>query len=94
MGVTLPGYRVVKQIGIERFKKYFLYNEFDMTINQLAGKCNISPESAVRVIELINDIYIQGKFHPISNYQPGGIKYQCLADIGLKKTGLVINFFD
>lgn len=87
--------KIIKKIGIEKFKKYFLYNEGNTPNNELTQKCGISIDEVKKIVDLLNEMAIRSEF-----YNPSGIdialqvRYNKIASIEKSdKDGFVINFF-
>jgi hypothetical protein len=56
----------IRKLGIEKFQKYFLYNETDLGLKQIASICELSPEETEQVNDFVNSTLIAKEF----NYQP------------------------
>ncbi|PIV53712.1 MAG: hypothetical protein COY53_06035 [Elusimicrobia bacterium CG_4_10_14_0_8_um_filter_37_32] len=52
---------VIEKIGESNFKEYFLYNEEQLSLNQVAGRCRITPEDARKIGKLLDDISIHNE---------------------------------
>ena len=86
--------QIIKEIGIERFKKYFLYNEDNISSDEIKEKCGIGIGKVKKIIDLLNKISIHSEF-----YNPSGLDitaqiiYNKIASINKDNDDFVINFF-
>lgn len=53
---------VIRRMGLEKFKKYFLYDDLEITPAQKARRCRITGGEAVRVKEFVDDFAIHEEF--------------------------------
>lgn len=86
--------RIIRKLGIERFKRYFLYNEFDSGIEELAGECQLSVEECREIIDLVNKISVQSSHKINSTISARGISYNKVANIYKDEGDFIIGFFD
>jgi len=87
--------QIIKKIGIEKFKEHFLYNENNISGNEIAQKCGISIDEVKKIIELLDEVSVHSEF-----YNPSGIdvssqiRYHKIASIERDgKDGFTANFF-
>jgi len=87
---------MIKEIGIEKFKEYFLYDEFRRNIEDIAMECNLKVKDVRKVYDFINEFSI---FSEIFCYQrckddfSKVVYYHKVADIDFFENGeFVINF--
>ncbi|MGA2091274.1 MAG: hypothetical protein ABSH12_07445 [Endomicrobiales bacterium] len=69
--VSRPGVaEIVISIGIEKFKKYFLDNEDNVSVADISAACGISPNDVVEVNSLVMDMSLHQEFYgsPTTNY--------------------------
>src|SRR3989339_310171 len=85
----------IKQLGMEDFKKYFLYNDDNLSYSEIAKNTGISVEEVKKIIDLLNEISIQAEFHhPLPLDISSQIKYNKIASIDKDVKGhFVINLF-
>ena len=55
--------KLIKKIGEDKFLKYFLRNEGNNSVNDIAGECGITIKETENVIGLLNDIDILNSFN-------------------------------
>jgi DNA-directed RNA polymerase specialized sigma54-like protein len=86
---------IIKDIGEEIFKEYFLYNESMTTQQEIADRCGLSINKVKKVTELINQVSINLEFcYPSSIDSQHGVHYTKVASI--EKDGsadFVIKYF-
>lgn len=62
----------IKRLGLEKFKKYFLFNESISNLEQICSECNLHIEEVKKINDFINEISIHTDFYSRStttNYQ-------------------------
>ncbi|MFC2060953.1 hypothetical protein ACFLUV_00405 [Elusimicrobiota bacterium] len=86
---------IIKRIGINKFKKYFLYNEYKIPDKEIADKCKITVPEIKMINDLINDVDIHSEFYSQSLILPeDNIRYSKVAAIRKEKSGsFSINIF-
>ncbi|MFH0948282.1 MAG: hypothetical protein V1833_04705 [Elusimicrobiota bacterium] len=86
--------QTIKEIGIEKFKKYFLYNEYNISNDEIKEKCGIGIDKVKKIIDLLNEVSIYSEFYnsPRTNITTQ-IKYNKIASISKDNDDFVINFF-
>jgi DNA-directed RNA polymerase specialized sigma54-like protein len=85
---------VIRNMGIEKFKKYFLYNETTMGIGEISAECGVSGHDCRRIMDLINDVFIRQEFFgQYQDYEPEPeLGYLRVADIERERNGLKIRY--
>lgn len=84
---------LVKKLGIDRFKKYFLYNDSDKPIGDIAVQCGIGVSEAVEINRLLNEISIHSEFFQHSAITRSGLRYTNIGTIEDDgATGFIIKF--
>jgi len=86
---------IIKKIGISNFKKYFLYDELENSIENISRICEISKESVRKVTNLVDKLAVYDEFFSPSNItNDSGLHYNKIVKIEIDKSGeLLINFF-
>lgn len=54
--------RIIKSLGIDKFKKYFLYNDSDMTLQEIADDCGVSIEKVEIIKEFLDKYSVYEEF--------------------------------
>lgn len=85
----------IRNLGIEKFKKYFLYNEEGLNIQQISTKCAIPQKITEKIMDVINNFSIYQEFSQSNiQSQTPTIHYNKIASIELDKDNeYSINFF-
>jgi DNA-directed RNA polymerase specialized sigma54-like protein len=58
--------QIIKNLGYDRFKKYFLDNE-SIPDSKIISECNLSIEEIKKIRELVDDLRVQNEFFQYSN---------------------------
>lgn len=73
---------LIKKLGMDKFKRYFLYNEKEMASEDIAIKCNIDISDVKRINNLIDEMSIHSEFYTSSVIIKGEkIHYSKIASI-------------
>jgi len=75
--------QLIKRITEEKFSKYFLYNEDNLSLEEIAENCKIEKKDAAAIIELLNTIDVYNSFNtPGAGTKPiPGGEYTLIASI-------------
>ena len=60
---------IIKKLGMDKFKKYFLYNEKEMVPEEIAIECNTDISDVNKINNLIDEMSIHSEF-----YNPSAIR--------------------
>jgi transposase len=72
----------IQKIGLENFKRYFLYPEPEVSAEEIAHECNLDLPEVERINSLINEFSIMSEFYSSSALSSGhGIRYSKVASI-------------
>ena len=84
----------IKGLGVERFKRYFLYPEPGVTVEDVARECDLEPWEVERINELVDRFSVMSEFfHPSGLGSPKGIHYSKIASVERGPEGFVIGYF-
>lgn len=84
----------IKGLGLESFKRYFLYPEPGVTVEDVAQECDLEPWEVERINELVDRFSIMSEFfHPSELGSPKGIHYFRIASVERGPEGFVIGYF-
>lgn len=73
---------IIKKLGMDKFKRYFLYNEMEMAPEDIAIECNLDISAVRRINDLIDELSIYGEFYnPSSIMIAEKIHYSKIASI-------------
>ena len=85
---------IIEKLGRENFKRYFLNNSERITLEEIAGKCNLTVEEVRKINDFVDKFYLENEFSQSPNdYRPKGISYTTIARIEESEDGLVITSF-
>jgi len=85
---------LIRRLGIGKFKKYFLYNDGELSYKDVSLVCNLTEEEVTKITTLMDDFLIQSEFFSPSVINLGSnISYSKIAKIEKDDLGdFVINF--
>jgi hypothetical protein len=85
--------RQIQKIGLDNFKRYFLYPEPGVSVEEIAHECNLEPPEIEKVNSLINEFSVMSEFyHPSTLSSTHGIHYSKVASIERGPEGFVIGY--
>lgn len=74
--------RTIRRIGEEQFKRYFIFSEDELSLEEIAGQCRLSLEETKEVLWLVNSIDLYSEFSNPSKTMPEkSISYNKIAVI-------------
>ncbi|MCB4791429.1 MAG: hypothetical protein LHV68_06030 [Elusimicrobia bacterium] len=83
--------KIVRKIGLEKFKNNFIYNENDLGVDDISKECGISADEARQIMALVNEISVIGEFHLTPKTDPEQtLRYWKVADVEREKSGFII----
>jgi len=86
--------RQIRKIGLDNFKRYFLYPEPGVSLEEIAQKCNLQLAEVDKINNLINEFSILSEFyHPSALSAKPGVHYSKVAAVKRSSEGFVINYF-
>ena len=86
---------LIKRMGIDKFKKYFLFNDGEFSYKDISLVCNLVEKEVTKIMTLIDDFSIQSDFfNPSMINLDRNISYSKIAKIEKDDSGdFVISFF-
>ncbi|MFC1934081.1 hypothetical protein ACFLXX_02890 [Chloroflexota bacterium] len=85
--------RQAQKLGLERFKRYFLFPEFGMALEEIAKECDLDVSEVKKINSLIDEFSIMGEFYHPSNFASDVIHYSKVASVDRGEDGFVISYF-
>jgi len=85
---------IIKKLGVDRFKKYFLERDFDLTLEEIAQECHLTIEEVEKLNSFMDTFYLraeEGRLAPPEG--PQRIYYSTIASIEKEDEGFSIGFF-
>ena len=67
--------RIIRELGINKFKKYFLYDEINLSLQEISRKTGLAISRINKINDLINEISIHSEFHHPSLISSGEKKH-------------------
>ena len=87
--------KVIKQLGIDKFREYFLDCRDNLSLEEIAEECSMKIEKVTEIIDLVNDISIQSSFTTPAKTDPSNrVFYSKVASIEKEKDGFSLGYFD
>jgi len=85
--------RLIQNIGLDNFKRYFLYPDPGSTAEEIAHECGLDTSEVDEINELINEFAIMSEFYdPSSLSAERGIHYCKVASVERRPEGFVIGY--
>jgi transposase len=85
--------RLIKKIGLENFKRYFLYPEPGVSVEEVAQECNLELAEVEEINSLINEFSIMNEFYnPSVLSSEHGIHYSKVASIERGAEDFIIGY--
>jgi len=83
----------IQKLGLEKFKRYFLFPESGMTLEEIARECDLGVLEVQKINNLIDDLSIMSEFYHPSNVTSSGIRYSKVASVEKDERGFIIGYF-
>lgn len=85
---------IIKSLGVDRFKKYFLDGGSKITLGEIAEECNLALEKVRKINSFVDRFYLQAESteSPLGE-RPQRIYYFTVASIEKEGRGFSIGFF-
>lgn len=85
--------RHIQRIGSDNFKRYFLYPEPEVAVEEIAHECGLEVSDVDEINSLINEFAVMSEFHsPSALGTEHGIHYSMVASVGRRPEGFVIAY--
>jgi len=85
--------RQIQKLGLEKFKRYFLFPESGVTLEEIARECDLEISEVQKINNLIDEVSIMSEFYHPSNVTSGGIRYSKVASVEKDEKGFIIGYF-
>ena len=84
---------LIQELGAEKFKRYFLYPDSELTIEEIAKQCDLKVPEAQQIFNLVDECSIlSDSYHPSSLGSRHTICYSKIASIERHSGDLVIGY--
>jgi transcriptional regulator with XRE-family HTH domain len=85
--------RGIQKMGLEKFRHYFLYPEPGVSVQEIAGECDLDIPEAEKINRLINEFSVMSEFyHPSSLSSERGIHYSKVASVERGPEGFIVGY--
>jgi RNA polymerase sigma-54 factor len=82
----------IQRLGLEKFKQYFLFPESGMTVEEIAGECDLTVSEVQKINSLIDDFSILSQFYNPSALSSEAIHYTKVATVEKDGEGFIIGY--
>jgi DNA-directed RNA polymerase specialized sigma54-like protein len=83
----------IQKLGMERFKRYFLFPDSGMTLDEIARECDLDVLQVQEINSLIDEYSIMSEFYHPSKFSSDVIHYSKVASVVREGEGFVISYF-
>ncbi len=85
--------RQIQKMGLENFRRYFLYPEPGVSVEEIAQECNLELPEVEKINSLINEFSVMSEFYYPSALSPEhGVHYSKVASIERGAEGFIIGY--
>ncbi len=84
--------RQIQKLGMDKFKRYFLFPESGMTPGEIARECDLEVTEVLKINSLIDEFSIESEFYHPSNVTSDSLHYSKVASIEKDKQGFFIGY--
>jgi len=85
--------RQIQRVGLEKFKRYFLFPQLGMPLEKIARECGLYVSEVRKINSLVDEFSIMSEFYHPSNVTSGDIHYSKVASVEKDGEDFVIGFF-
>ncbi len=83
----------IQKLGMEKFKRYFLFPDSGMTVDEIARECGLDVSQVQEINRLIDEFSVQSEFYHPSKLSPEVIHYYKVASVERAGEDFVIGYF-
>jgi RNA polymerase sigma-54 factor len=83
----------IQRLGLEKFKRYFLFPESGMTMEEIAGECDLPVSEVQKINSLIDEFSIMSEFYHPSALSSSEVRYSKIASVERRQEGFIISYF-
>lgn len=85
--------RQIQKLGLEKFKRYFLFPESGMNLEEIARECDLEVSEVQKINNLVDELSIMSEFYHPSAVTSGSIRYSKVASVEKDEQGFFIGYF-
>jgi len=83
----------IQKIGLENFKRYFLYPEPEVTVEEIAQECGLEISDVDEINSLINEFAVMSEFYnPSALSEERGVHYRKVVSVERRPEGFVLGY--
>jgi RNA polymerase sigma-54 factor len=82
----------IQKLGLEKFKRYFLFPESGMSMEEIARECDLAASEVQKINSLIDDFSILSEFHHPSALNSEAVHYSKIASVERGEGGFIIGY--
>ena len=83
----------IQKLGLEKFKRYFLFPESGMSVEEIARECDLAISEVQKINSLIDEFSILSEFYHPSVLSSGEVHYSKIASVERSRDGFIIGYF-
>ncbi len=84
---------VIRKLGEDDFKRYFIYNEDSLSLSEIAAECELEPENVQEILSLLNAVDVYSEFFtPSAEPMSSGVHHYKIATLARTGKGITIQF--
>ena len=83
----------IQRLGLEKFKRYFLFPESGMSVEEIARECDLAVSEVQKINSLIDEFSILSEFYHPSALSSGEVYYSKIASVERSREGFIIGYF-
>jgi DNA-directed RNA polymerase specialized sigma54-like protein len=83
----------IKDLGLNKFKKYFLYPEAGLTEDEIARQCQLDIAEVRKINKLIDEFSVAAEFYNPSVISEGKMHYSKVASVEETSDGFIVAYF-
>jgi len=83
----------IQKLGMEKFKRYFLFPDSGMTISEIARACDLDVSQVQEINSLIDEFSVQSEFYHPSKVSSDVIQYYRVASVERAGEDFVVGYF-
>lgn len=83
----------IQKLGMDKFKRYFLFPDSGMTVNEIASECDLNVAQVQEINRLIDEFSIMSEFYHPSKFSSDIVHYYKVASVERAGDDFVIAYF-
>jgi len=83
----------IRKLGVEKFKRYFLFPESGMSLEEIADECDLEVSEVQEINSLTDDFSILSEFYHPSTLNSEMVHYSRIASVERGDKGFIIGYF-